>query len=234
MKFQGPLACALVVSAIAAYWTAVPVAAGAPSESPAAEGTALEREASRRWQDSPHGRMLRRILPPGPKAGELPEPDSAGARTLARYCVQCHYLPSPAMHTAQNWPRIVKRMNWRMQGKGNLGTVMQEMMEGVEAPSEVELEALNAYLVKYAQDPIDRRRYDLESADGRAFDLACSQCHSLPDPKRHTAAEWPGVVDRMKRHLEWIGTVQGRVPNPRGELKEDRIIAFLVRNARAD
>jgi len=234
MNFRLPLVSFLLVAAVATSWTSITVTAGAPAQSAAVEGTALEKEAYRRWQESPHGRMLRRILPPGPKAGDLPEPDSPGARALSRYCVQCHFLPSPAMHTAQNWPRIVKRMNWRMQGKGNLGTVMKDMMEGVEAPSDAELEALDAYLAKYAQKPIDRKRYDLETGDGRAFDLACSQCHNLPDPKRHTASEWPKVVDRMKRHLEWIGTVHGRAPNPEGELQEERIVAFLQRNARVE
>lgn len=234
MRFRFAFISAALLAAVAASWTSAVVTAGAPAQAPATEGTALERDAYRRWQDSPHGRMLRRILPPGPKVGDLPEPDSPGAHALARYCVQCHFLPSPAMHTAQNWPRIVRRMNWRMQGKGNLGTVMKDMMEGVEAPSEAELEALNAYLVKHAQKAIERGRYNLDSGDGRAFDLACSQCHSLPDPKRHTAAEWPKVVDRMKRHLEWIGTVYGREPNPEGELKEEQIVAFLQRNARKE
>lgn len=232
MSFRLPFISAVLLAAVAASLTSITVTAGAPAQSSTVEGTALELEAYRRWQDSPHGRMLRRILPPGPKVGDLPEPDSPGARALARYCVQCHYLPSPAMHTAQNWPRIVRRMNWRMQGKGNLGTVMKDMMEGVEVPSEAELDALNSYLARFAQKPIDRGRYNLESGDGRAFDLACSQCHSLPDPKRHTAAEWPEVVERMKRHLEWIGTVHGKAPNPEGEIREEQIVAFLKRNAR--
>lgn len=210
----------------------------APADStPAAESAALEDaaqlEAYRRWKDSPHGAMLRRILPPGPRPRQLPEPESPGARALGRYCVQCHYLPSPAMHTPENWPKTVERMVPRMQGKGNLGPLMQDMMAGVLAPSPAELEALLAYLRRHGQKPINRARYpDLATPEGRAFDLACSQCHALPDPQRHTAREWPAVVERMKKHLEWVGTVRGRLPNPGGELQEAQIVAFLQRHAK--
>lgn len=223
---------------LAAATAFAPAAPNTPSASdPTAESAALEDaaqlEAYQRWKDSPHGAMLRRILPPGPRPEQLPEPDSPGARTMARYCVQCHYLPSPAMHTPENWPKTLDRMVPRMQGKGNMGTLMQDMMAGVQAPSGDEVQTLLAYLRRHGQQPIDRARYpDLATPEGRAFDLACSQCHALPDPKRHTSREWPAVVERMKKHLEWVGTVRGRQPNPEGELRATQIIAFLQRNAR--
>ena len=43
--------------------------------------------------------------------------------------VQCHNLPNPAMHEAAKWPGIVERMVLRMQGKGNMGTLMADMMD---------------------------------------------------------------------------------------------------------
>jgi len=30
----------------------------------------------------------------------------------------------------------------------------------------------------------------------------CSQCHKLPFPDQHSAAEWPGVVSRMIGHMQ--------------------------------
>src|SRR4029077_13341192 len=78
------------------------------------------------WSQSPHGKMLERILPPSIEPGQLPEPASEGARLTARYCVQCHYLPNPQMHTAARWKSSVARMVWRMQGKGNMGELMKE------------------------------------------------------------------------------------------------------------
>ena len=152
-------------------------------------------DARKRWESSPHGPMLERILPPTFAPTELPEPGSEGARLTLRYCVQCHNLANPAMHHAAKWPAVVDRMVVRMEGRGNMGTLMSEMMAGVKAPREEETQAIVSYLQKYAQTPLDTRRYpEVNRPSGEAFRLACNQCHVLPDPKRHTADEWPKVV----------------------------------------
>jgi hypothetical protein len=67
------------------------------------------------------------------------------------------------------------------------------------------------------------------------FSIACTQCHALPDPRRHTRAEWPAVVSRMKEHMAWTNTVVGvdslrTVP----VLDTTEIVRFLQRYARAD
>src|SRR5215213_9704008 len=95
-------------------------------------------DARKRWAQSPHGPMLERILPPTFEARQLPERESAGALLAVRYCVQCHNLPNPAMHHAAKWPPIVARMVKRMEGRGNMGRVMSDMMAGVSVPSEEE------------------------------------------------------------------------------------------------
>jgi hypothetical protein len=190
--------------------------------------------AKKRWAESPHGPMLERLLPPTFEASQLPEPDSPGARLTLRYCVQCHNLPNPAMHHAAKWPPIVERMVLRMQGRGNLGTLMEEMMAGVEAPSEEETGTLVAYLRKYAQKPLDPARYpEVNTPAGEAFRLACNQCHVLPDPKRHTAREWPKVVARMQLNMQWMNRVVGsrQVPGE-PQLRIDEINAFLKKYAR--
>src|SRR4051794_13534397 len=105
-------------------------------------------DARKRWETSPHGPLLERILPPTFDAVQLPEPDSRGAQLTRRYCVQCHNLPNPAMHDAQKWPSIVDRMVVRMEGRGNLGKLMAEMMGGVKAPAPGETQSLVAYLQK--------------------------------------------------------------------------------------
>ena len=115
-------------------------------------------DAKKRWEDSPHGPLLERILPPTFEASQLPEPDSRGARLTLGYCVQCHNLPNPAMHDAQRWPGVVARMVPRMEGKGNLGKLMADMMAGVKAPSEEETKLIVAYLRKHAQKPINAAR----------------------------------------------------------------------------
>jgi len=191
-------------------------------------------EAKKRWAESPHGPMLERILPPTFEARELPERDSTGAELTIRYCVQCHNLPNPAMHNAAKWPPVVDRMVLRMQGRGNMGTLMSDMMAGVKAPTVEEKRTLVAYLRKHAQRPLDPKRYpDVSRPQAEAFRLACSQCHVLPDPKRHTAAEWRVVVARMQENMAWMNRVVGTQPVPgEPQLRVEEINAFLAKHAR--
>ena len=190
--------------------------------------------AKRRWAESPHGLLLERILPPTFERRQLADPRSRGARLVLRYCVQCHNLPNPAMHEAARWPSVVDRMVQRMRGKGNLGTLMAEMMANVEAPDDAEQRALLAYLVRHAQKPLDERKVpEVLRPPGESFRLACAQCHALPDPKRYTAAQWPAVVERMRRNMEWMNRVVGSKPDPtEPRLRIEEINAFLARHAR--
>jgi cytochrome c2 len=192
------------------------------------------KKARMRWEASPHGPLLERILPPTFEPAQLPEPRSRGARLVAQYCVQCHNLANPAMHNPEKWPAIVDRMVVRMKGKGNMGELMKEMMAGVEAPSEEEEKVLVAYLRKHGQRAIDAKRYpELEEPSGQSFKLACGQCHVLPDPRRHTAAEWPAVVARMEQNMAWMNRVVGTKPYPtEPQLRLDEILGFLQKYAR--
>ena len=196
---------------------------------------ANETEAARkRWAESPHGPLLERILPPGFEADMLPEPASRGAQLTLRYCVQCHNLANPAMHEARKWSPIVERMVLRMQGRGNMGRLMADMMAGVQAPDPQDAKLLVAYLRRHAQKPLDPARYpEVNSPAGESFRRACAQCHTLPDPRRHTAAEWPAVVARMQKNMEWMNRVVGSKPVPdEPQLKIEDINAFLMRHAR--
>lgn len=192
-------------------------------------------EARERWRKSPHGPMLERTLPPSLAVTQLPERDSNGAQLLVRYCVQCHHLPNPAMHEAAKWPKVVERMVTRIEGKGNYGALMRSMMGGVFAPNPSDQRVLLAYLSRHAQTPIDPTRYAVALATprGRSFRQACQQCHALPDPARHTAAEWPRVVARMTTNMAWMNRVVGAQPDPREpQLRIEDINAFLAAYAR--
>lgn len=191
-------------------------------------------EAKKRWEASPHGPLLERILPPTFDAARLPERQSNGAKLVVAYCVQCHNLPNPAMHHAEKWPSVVQRMVLRMEGKGNMGTLMAEMMAGVKAPAAEDTRAIVAYLQRHAQQPLDPARYpEVNQPSGEAFRLACNQCHVLPDPQRYTAAEWPRVVARMRANMEWMNRVVGSKPAPgEPQLAVEEINAFLARHAR--
>lgn len=190
--------------------------------------------AKMRWAESPYGPMLEGILPPGFEASMLPQPKSRGARLELRYCVQCHNLPNPAMHHAEKWAPVFDRMVVRMQGRGNMGKLMAEMMTGLSTPTDEEARVLVAYLKKHAQAPLDPKKIPaIDTPAGEAFRIACQQCHVLPDPRRHTAAEWPAVVARMERNMEWMNRVVGSKPvNGEPQLRVADINAFLVRFAR--
>jgi hypothetical protein len=194
----------------------------------------LVERSKRRWAESPHGPMLERILPPTFDLAQLPAPKSRGARLAVQYCVQCHNLPNPAMHHAAKWPAIFDRMVLRMKGKGNMGELMHEMMAGVEAPTDEEAELLLAYLQKYSQRPLDPRKYPaVNLPEGQSFKLACQQCHVLPDPQRHKASEWPAVVARMEKNMEWMNRVVGNRHEPdEPQLRIEEINAFLAKYAR--
>lgn len=198
-----------------------------------AAATTIE-EAARRWETHPHGPLMARTLPPSFPAARVPEPASPGAKLLLRYCVQCHYLPNPAMHDAERWPKVVARMVGRMQGAGNLGAVMKEMMAGVAAPAPEEAATLVAYLKRHAMQPVDPAHYpDLRQPAAQSFRLACAQCHALPDPKRYRAREWPAVVARMESNMAWMNRVIGSSSDPREpQLSIPEINAYLARHAR--
>ena len=144
--------------------------------------------------------MMRNMLPLGINPASLPQPHSEGAELLQHYCTQCHDLPGPGLHTAAEWPAVVERMAARER------MMSEHDMLGIQAPSETELETLLAYLQQYAEIPLNKATAkELDTPAGRAFSETCSQCHALPDPVQHSAAEWPAVVLRMKRHMVAMG-----------------------------
>lgn len=223
-------------SSMAILRTAALAAALASAAAAAAPEDAREAvaQARKRWAESPHGPLLERILPPTFEPSQLPDQEAPGAQLVVRFCVQCHNLPNPAMHDAAKWPRIVDRMVLRMEGRGNLGELMQDMMAGVSAPSAEESRRIVAYLRKYALRPLDPKKYpDVTRPEGQAFRLACQQCHALPDPRRHTESEWRSVVARMERNMQWMNRVVGTRHAPdEPQLRVEEIIGFLARHAR--
>ena len=201
----------------------------------AADADEFVRASRARWEQSAHGETLKRILPPNIEPRALPEPNSRGAKLAVQFCVQCHNLVNPAMHHAEKWPRIVERMLPRMQGKGNLGPVMHELMAGMRNPTGEEQRALVAYLQKHAQQRIesDKLPEAERSLAWQSYTQACAQCHTVPDPQRHTRTEWPAVVARMERNMQWMNRVVGSKANPaEPQCTSADIVAYLQRHAR--
>jgi hypothetical protein len=228
------------------------VAAGAALPQPA-ELDRMARAYRERWENHPRGQWLLRLLPVRLLPSQLPEAESEPARLTARYCVQCHALPSPAMHGAKRWEAVVERMLPRMRGEGNEGRLMHEMMEGLQAPDARQAKAIIDYLSRHAQRPLPLEEYGglernrrgaavvpgrlaltlaLATEDGIMYQRACNQCHELPDPAAHRAVEWPAVVSRMQDNMEWMNRVVGSKPDPRApRFDPQRIIDFLQAHA---
>lgn len=175
--------------------------------------------------------MMSGRLPPGIKPGDLPEPASSGAKALVRYCIQCHNLPSPAMHSAEEWPAVEARMFSRMEMmagmRGKMGGMMMRETIDIQAPSKEEEVTILAYLQQHALHPAPLEKPGTPDTPGfRLFRQTCSQCHALPDPRLHTAEEWFGVVDRMRKNMEIMGK-----PTITDQERE-RIVSYLNQNAR--
>ena len=167
------------------------------------------------------GRMFKSRMPPGINPEQLPEPESAGARLLGRYCSQCHGVPGPGIHTADEWPVVVARMNRRMQMMSG-----GRMMMSIEAPDDRELKILMTYLEKNSQQTIDASKLaGANTPNGKAFKKICSQCHALPDPAQHTGSEWPAVVRRMRVNMSTLGK---ELPD---QATTDMILNFLQEHA---
>jgi hypothetical protein len=90
------------------------------------------------------GRMGRGAAGGAPAPGTaqpLPDPDSAGAKLVSSYCVQCHAAPAPTLQPAEQWASVINRMHLRSQGRGTV----------VRVPSEEELQAILAYMKQHAR-----------------------------------------------------------------------------------
>lgn len=147
-------------------------------------------------QDDRMRRMLS-MLPKGFTHAQLPEPDSDGAKGLGLYCVQCHELPMPGMHTAQEWEQVLARMRLHMDEHRG-GMLMRIMV-----PGEREDTAMTEYLKRHALRGISREALaDSNSPPAQAYAEVCSTCHALPEPTLHTGKEWMLTVLRMKRYIE--------------------------------
>jgi cytochrome c5 len=151
------------------------------------------------------------LPPPGVSPADLPDPNSQGAKDVAQFCTSCHNLPTPGAHSATDWPSVARRMWLRM---GMLPPGLQ-----VPVPTEQQRQAILNYLLGHA---LQVSGASLPPGPGReTFSRTCSQCHALPDPRQHSQADWPVVVQRMYSHMAQMKVTP---PNQAGVTQ---IIAYL-------
>jgi cytochrome c5 len=156
-------------------------------------------------------------LPPeGVNPGNLPDSSSAGAHLLAQYCNQCHALPSPLMHSATDWPRILRRMWLRMDRlPDSLGIRTADEGDRVTV-----LNYLTANALRVSGSA-------LPPGDGREeFAMICSRCHALPDIRIHSSRDWPSVFLRMEGNMQRMNVSR---PN---EQQTGKILTYLQNAAK--
>lgn len=163
-------------------------------------------------------------LPEGIPPGDLPDPDGRGAGLVAAFCGQCHGIPSPRRHTAEDWDVTARRMFRRMAHMAGMDGGMSMRMRGarmeVEVPTAEEERAILAYLKEHALRGV--REEALPGGDGRAaFVRICSRCHALPDPGQRPPEAWPDVVRRMRGHMARMEVAEI------SDAEADRIIRYL-------
>jgi cytochrome c5 len=151
------------------------------------------------------------LPPPGVTAADLPDPNSEGAKAVAQFCITCHNLPSPTIHSATDWPSVARRMWLRMD-------LLPEGLR-VPVPTEEQRQAIINYLLSHA---LQVSGAALPEGPGRStFSKMCSRCHALPDPRQHSSADWPVVVTRMEQRMD-----QMKVDRP-GQGQVSEIILYL-------
>lgn len=160
----------------------------------------------------------------------LPEADGTGAGLLEVYCTQCHWLPTPQMHSSEEWDILLRRMLLRAR-------LLDARLEGEHVPENLtvtgryrlvptpeHLDSLRAYLKRNALPVVDPESLpETETAD--LYVDRCAACHQTPSPDAHVASEWGRVVERMQTNakLMQVDTLTGT--------ERDEILSFLERQA---
>ncbi|MDH4129182.1 MAG: hypothetical protein OEV44_10535 [Spirochaetota bacterium] len=138
----------------------------------------------------------------------------------AFYCSQCHALYSPKAKSANEWVKIVQRMDILMKEEDNWGKWQQ-----IKLMSDEVKKGILSYLEKNALKSIDpdtiKNKQEIGSQKYRDF---CSRCHDLPDPKQFTKDKWPIVVSRMRKYMQKEGIIMSSDD-------EELILTFLQDNA---
>lgn len=198
-------------------------------------GAAMQLQRGQRW------RMISSVgaglPPPGFEAPDLPEAGSRSAALVEAYCVQCHWLPAPQMHSAAEWPVLQRRMLMRAQTLHQrmggpmteelMGEILLSGMASAAIPSPEDADSLLAYLQRNAMPAIDPA--DLGPGEETAFFVGrCGLCHETPSPAAHTASEWEAVVGRMQGNMALMGVA------PLTDQEARRVLAFLKDRARPE
>lgn len=135
------------------------------------------------------------VMPPGMQVDQLPQAESQGAALLKTYCNQCHELPGPGRHTADEWPAVFERMVTLM----DVGNRFSGLLGHIKTPGALQQQQLLDYLQSNSLRAMATKPAGVGAA---AFTRYCGDCHALPDPAQHSASEWTEVLKRMQRNMQ--------------------------------
>lgn len=221
VHFQSSRAAALALAVLVAFTAACgPEGGGQPGRDDGPPGSARDRGGGMRgmmdrMMERPSPEAMRGMMammdnmPEGVAPAELPEPDSRGARLVARYCSQCHGPPSPSRLSADEWSSTARRMFARMEHMERMGGRMRMTTGDVSAASVEEERVMVDYLRRHALRTVsDDELPAAELPGARLFARACSRCHALPDPSLHPPEDWPAVVQRMRENMRTMDVAE--------------------------
>jgi len=170
-------------------------------------------------------------LPPTSyRLADLPEPEARGALLQQVYCVQCHGISSPKMHTSEEWPVLIRRMIMRARtlrdrlGGTRIEDQVDEMLiaglQSANIPTAEEQDSLIAYFTRHALPPAAPGEID-DSPDAQLYVEYCSLCHEVPSPYAHGPDGAEALVYRMGALMEMLGM------DPPDEAQKQRIVGYL-------
>jgi hypothetical protein len=115
------------------------------------------------------------------------------------------------MHSATDWPGVVRRMWLRME--------RLPASANVQLPDPGARATMLTYLMN---NGLKVSGAVLPPGQGRAeFAEVCSRCHALPDPNVHSAQDWLAVFLRMERNMERMNV------RPPTQAETSGILAYL-------
>ena len=170
-------------------------------------------------------------LPPTSyRLADLPEPEARGASLQQVYCVQCHGVASPRMHSASEWPILLRRMNMRtrtlhdlLAGERVEGAVDEMLMAGLQSaniPTAEDQDSLLAYFSRHAL-PAAAPGEIGDGPEDLLYLEYCSLCHETPSRTAHGPEGAQALVYRMSAMMEILGMA------PPSDAEKQRLTGYL-------
>ncbi len=177
------------------------------------------------------------LPPPGFDVEDLPPSDTRAPALIQAHCIGCHWIPAPQMHSADEWPLLMRRMSTRAATvRERLGGPLVTRLMGSERmiagmgstfmPSPEDEQVILDYMVANAL-PVAAAEELGEGPEADFFVATCGRCHETPSPAAHTMAEWEAVFARMLTHMPAMGF------DPLTGAEVGRIRAFVGPRARS-